>query len=317
MKRILIFILLVLASMPLQAQQPRVFKSLTVGNRFVYVYYSIMRTFPPKDTTYRYYEDVVRDTTINGKKYAVVFSSFDNSIRFERSDENNLYVWQNNQEILLHSLNFQQGDSVRFSFLGFNSNLQQAFAVVRPEKSTNPQTGNDRLVYSMNYHWNNLSSDDALVSYAQLRGLIQLDYYSNSLRSGPKLEVTRLFQGGVIDGVVVQDTTSTRRAIVGVNGEEIPIGRSIATLSQPNPFTESVDFSYALPAAAQNVELRIYSASGTTLGVLRHGAQSTGKHTIDWNGKAADGTDVPSGTYFVALYVDGRKQSETKVIKMK
>lgn len=317
MKRILIFILLVLASIPLQAQQQKVFKSLTVGNRFVYVYYSVMRTFTPKDTIYRYYEDVVRDTIINGKKYAVVFSSFDNSIHFERSDENSLYFWRDHHEELVHSLNFKQDDSVRFSFLGFNNNLQQAFTVIRPERGTNPQTGNARLVYSMNYHWNNLSSDDVLVSYAQPRGIIQLDYYSNSPRSGPSREVTRIFQGGIIDGVVVQDTNSTRRVIVGVNGEEIPIGRSIATLSQPNPFTESVDFSYALPAAAQNVELRIYSSSGTILGVLRRGAQGTGKHTIDWNGKAGDGADVPAGAYFVALYVDGRKQSETKVIKMK
>jgi flagellar hook assembly protein FlgD len=67
----------------------------------------------------------------------------------------------------------------------------------------------------------------------------------------------------------------------------------------------------------QDVELRITSTTGETIATFKQGAKSSGKYAVEWNGKTADGRDVPQGAYMVSLFVNGRKQNDVKVIRVK
>lgn len=90
-------------------------KSLTVGNRWVY------------NTTYFYYgsvtynynqviESIIGDTTIENKKYAKVFSTFDNVTRYERSNDTAVYIWnRDNGEQVLETWNLDSVTLKRFN----------------------------------------------------------------------------------------------------------------------------------------------------------------------------------------------------------
>lgn len=63
------------------------------------------------------YEDVLRDSIINGIRYSLVFSSSDTSYHWERSDSNAIYLWRNGTEVISHRLKINAGES--FTMLPF------------------------------------------------------------------------------------------------------------------------------------------------------------------------------------------------------
>ena len=83
----------------------------------------------------------------------------------------------------------------------------------------------------------------------------------------------------------------------------------------PNPFNPSTSLSYVLKSDG-DVNLRIYNITGQLVRELVNCTQQTGEHIVEWNGRDAFGSLVPSGTYFYVLDVNGftsiRKMSMMK-----
>jgi hypothetical protein len=307
---------------------------LTVGNRYVYAL-DIHRypQFKP-DTIHRYTETVVRDTLINGTRYAVIFSTFENGLRYERSNDTAMFVWKNGREQLQYNWNIKNGDSINFSHLGWTHRGIASLVDRSPATSTsNPFPGDSLLAYLMGsgiYDGQPPTVDGqsaalkgspmgTFVVFRKALGITQAEIYlsQNSLFAlgldkNSFFRIYRNLQGAVIRGILFGDTNSTAKNISPV--QEIPI-LATALKNIPNPFTESVSLEYTLASAAPDVELRVTGMNGETLAVLKHGAQGTGKHSIEWNGKTTDGRDVPQGAYMVSLYVNGRKQNDVKVMK--
>lgn len=109
--------------MPVTAQTATPLRDLTVGNRFMYravVDFSDQglsaSNFRSNMTVYGY-EDVLRDSIINGNRYSLVFSSADTSYHWERSNSNAIYLWRNGAEIISHRLKINAGES--FTMLPF------------------------------------------------------------------------------------------------------------------------------------------------------------------------------------------------------
>lgn len=314
------------------AQQP--FKDLTIGNRFVYAL-SIHRypQFKP-ETVHRYTDTIIRDTLINSARYAVIFSTFDNSLRYERSNDTAVFIWQNGKEQLQYNWNIKNKDSINFSHLGLNYNglvFSPEYLVSRAVNDPIPGDTSFTFDFGTSYYDGipltvdgqstalKGSPTGTFVVFRKVLGLTQAELsvdqtslYPLGLDKNSFFRVYRNLQGAVIRGVVFRDTNATSQNILPV--QEIPV---LATTLKniPNPFTESVNLEYSLASAAQDVEIHITGMSGETLAILKHGAQATGMHSIEWNGKTADGRDVPQGAYIVSLYVSGRKSGDTKVIK--
>ncbi len=81
-------------------------------------------------------------------------------------------------------------------------------------------------------------------------------------------------------------------------------GRLALSPPWPNPFAGSTRFALTLDRDAR-VVLSVCDVSGRRVAVLFDGAAGAGPHAFAWNGRAADGSVVPSGAYFVEARVDG------------
>jgi photosystem II stability/assembly factor-like uncharacterized protein len=71
----------------------------------------------------------------------------------------------------------------------------------------------------------------------------------------------------------------------------------------PNPIAsggEATGLRFVLPTS-QSVQLAIVSALGQTVRIVHTGLLASGTHEYQWNGRMADGREVPAGTYFAVL----------------
>jgi|GEM_PF-357618 len=64
----------------------------------------------------------------------------------------------------------------------------------------------------------------------------------------------------------------------------------------PNPFNSSTAISFYLPKS-QFIVLDILSVTGERMTTLLNANKTPGLHSVSWNGKNANGVDVPSGIY--------------------
>jgi hypothetical protein len=70
--------------------------------------------------------------------------------------------------------------------------------------------------------------------------------------------------------------------------------------NHPNPFTPKTRIEYAL-SANSDARITIYNAGGQLIRTLFDGQLLSGTHLIAWDGRDAQGSRVPSGTYFCRL----------------
>ena len=81
----------------------------------------------------------------------------------------------------------------------------------------------------------------------------------------------------------------------------------------PNPGTAQ-RVSFVLPQKAR-VELGVYDLLGRRVAVLAKGELAAGEYARNWNGRAADGTQTPSGVYFYRLVV-GKEIRTLRAVKL-
>ncbi len=88
-------------------------KSLVVGNRWIYRTYQYYASNGITDYA-NVVEFVAKDTTINRLRYGVIHSTYNNSVRYERSTDTAIFEWKNNQEILVQRWGIKTGDDIAF-----------------------------------------------------------------------------------------------------------------------------------------------------------------------------------------------------------
>jgi hypothetical protein len=81
----------------------------------------------------------------------------------------------------------------------------------------------------------------------------------------------------------------------------------------PNPFNPMTTINFEM-AKSGTAEIRIYSLRGELISSLVGRHYEAGSHKTVWQGKDRAGRNVPSGSYFAKLFVDGEAKGE--VIKM-
>ncbi len=68
----------------------------------------------------------------------------------------------------------------------------------------------------------------------------------------------------------------------------------------PNPFNSSTTFSLDLPSA-RSVRLLIYNACGQMVRTIEAGPLPAGRHRLQWDGRDAHGTELPTGLFLCQL----------------
>lgn len=74
--------------------------------------------------------------------------------------------------------------------------------------------------------------------------------------------------------------------------------------SYPNPFQSNTVLEYSV-AAGGHATLDVFDVRGMRVATLVDKTVSAGVHGVEWNGRDADGSSLPSGVYFGRLTVNG------------
>ena len=82
-------------------------------------------------------------------------------------------------------------------------------------------------------------------------------------------------------------------------GVDLPVDFTLQQ-NYPNPFNAGTRIAYALPRNS-HVKLSIFNLLGRTILELLDEPQTAGDHTINWDGRDADGIEVATGVYFYRL----------------
>lgn len=294
---IIVFVLCTV--LPSNAQNTKPFRSLAVGNKFVYSEYRADFEFA------RHYEQVLRDTIIDNKRYAVVLSSiFGGSItmRLERSDESKIYVYQNGKEEVAHNFYLKIGDTVQANLMGANySNV----VVTSVSRSFNSVTADSTVSFS------STSYPNTSFIYAQRRGFSTINRTSNV----PSGIYSMRWVGSVIDGQVIGDISLGRWTPASSNAVTLTSSVTALTLAVPNPFATSTRLNYTLTRTA-SVSALVYASDGVRVAtLLPTTTQIAGDYTVEWNGISSIGSAVAAGQYFVALFVDDKQVGSIAVVK--
>ncbi|MGD1049309.1 MAG: FlgD immunoglobulin-like domain containing protein, partial [Candidatus Krumholzibacteriaceae bacterium] len=63
-----------------------------------------------------------------------------------------------------------------------------------------------------------------------------------------------------------------------------------------------------------NVTIQIYDVSGRLVTTLLNARVAVGRHTVEWNGKNANGSLVPSGIYFYRMQTAGYEATRKMIL---
>ncbi|MDT8394511.1 MAG: FlgD immunoglobulin-like domain containing protein, partial [Bacteroidales bacterium] len=82
----------------------------------------------------------------------------------------------------------------------------------------------------------------------------------------------------------------------------------------PNPFSFETTISYLRPEFGQCI-IRIYDLNGRCVKTLMNSQGLSGKGEMKWRGTDDSGNPVKTGTYIVAIHINGKEMDAVKVVK--
>lgn len=110
----------------------------------------------------------------------------------------------------------------------------------------------------------------------------------------------------MVGSVTVQDPAGTDDLPQQAEGPRI-LGAA------PNPFSPRTVVSIELPAAGRT-RVDVFRIDGSRVTTLIDADLSAGIHSIPWDGRAADGVEVPSGLYYARCVSGGRDGSAATLV---
>jgi hypothetical protein len=297
--------------MIIHAQQDTNLVSLSVGNKWywftgIYSGFDDNRGIDPRMNAY-FYEEIRKDTTIASKRYAVIFNSFLNQQRYERADSRNLYGWSNGEEFRKLSFDAQRNDTLKSLITASQRGIPLIFDNYTFRFKTRGVDGPGKSFIRLDTSILIRSLRDTVVfaSFARRFGLIETSISSRSgFSSGVFLHAAR------IDGQLFGDTLFGQPKV----GVTLPPPVTTA-LAIPNPFSESLQYSFQLYAPADVAVSVINTATGTVVRSLPAQTLASGKHSSIWDGRDNDGKTAPAGAYIVQVYANDKPLATAKVIK--
>ncbi|HPF35948.1 MAG TPA: hypothetical protein PLH84_11040 [Candidatus Krumholzibacteria bacterium] len=87
----------------------------------------------------------------------------------------------------------------------------------------------------------------------------------------------------------------------------------VEVLAAPNPFNPRTEFRFALGGPAR-ARIEIHDLRGRRLWTSAEQALEGGRRSLAWDGRDAEGRDLPSGAYLYRLVLDGRAAASGRVL---
>jgi hypothetical protein len=113
----------------------------------------------------------------------------------------------------------------------------------------------------------------------------------------------------------LRDLSNAKTELVAGEEHETPFVPKATALLQnyPNPFNPVTTITIDLTAAG-HVRLDVFDVSGRLLATLVNGTKTAGRHAVQWNGKDASGSLVPSGIYFYRMKAEGYEATRKMIL---
>ena len=84
----------------------------------------------------------------------------------------------------------------------------------------------------------------------------------------------------------------------------------------PNPFNPIINIRFSI-AKRSMVNLKIYDLKGQVIQSLTDKNYNAGNYILNWDAKDTFGHQVPTGVYFLKLFIEGQYQKTEKVLFLK
>ena len=81
----------------------------------------------------------------------------------------------------------------------------------------------------------------------------------------------------------------------------------------PNPFYNEINIDFYLPEKA-STKITVFDILGNRITELINEELNNGEHSVRWNGENNSGKQVPNGTYFFRLTVDGLSKTQRGIL---
>jgi len=101
---------------------------------------------------------------------------------------------------------------------------------------------------------------------------------------------------------------------MGIGDDLYPLTKATLSQNQPNPFVTATTMRLRLEDPADAVSCEIYDVTGACVRhLLEEMPLRAGETTLHWDGRSDLGRQMPSGTYFYRLTVDGRSEARQMI----
>lgn len=260
-------------------------------------------------------------------------------IQRSTSTQTSQYAWENLATIsATQNPDYEYTASTPFDSYN-NTDGTCAFRVIARTSSSQESWKSDPVT---GYSLDNLAPQPVIELSAELVGTDQVKLVWNGNRIDPDVEHYTLYRGTVDDftpdastniGTTTDTTYLDTLPEIGetnyyiIETWDIHHNRSVASpiasvmvtsisdeisgsprefalqQNSPNPFNPNTKIGYAVPRSAL-VRLTIYDIQGKEIRCLVDKQQSTGFHTVDWNGRDHEGRLVSTGIYLYTLQAE-------------
>ncbi|HEY5134041.1 MAG TPA: T9SS type A sorting domain-containing protein, partial [Candidatus Krumholzibacteriaceae bacterium] len=118
-----------------------------------------------------------------------------------------------------------------------------------------------------------------------------------------------------IKAVDLRNVDNEKTEITAAEEHETPFVPKATALMQnfPNPFNPVTTLTFDV-AQAGSVTIQVYDVSGRLLATLLNARVEVGRHRVEWNGKNANGSLVPSGIYFYRMKTAGYEATKKMIL---
>ncbi len=96
---------------------------------------------------------------------------------------------------------------------------------------------------------------------------------------------------------------------------EAPTRESVLLQNVPNPFgAGGTTISFNVTRSTLNVSLKVYDLTGRLVRTLTSGERLSGSHSVEWDGRGDDGSQVANGLYFYHLEAGDSRDLKKMVV---
>ena len=186
---------------------------------------------------------------------------------------------------------------------GYDETTEETFQVILYNQNSMPTETEDGVI---DFQYLEIEDVDVTKNYSTVGIEAPLKNY------GLQYAFNNVYASGAAlleDGRAIRFSTNSPDNYISelsLNDNINPQGFEIEN-AYPNPFNPLVNIEINI-YNAKSFLIKVYDIMGREINVIRNGLMTPGKYKLTWNGTNSTGNPVSSGTYFIVIQADQKKE---------